>query len=313
MTSSGGHKRRGHELAAQLISMVVADAVPAGSMLGTEPELMARFGVSRGTFREAVRQLEWQGVVTAARGAGGGLRVARPGIFVPMFALKTYFELARIDPRAMRRALRIVQRAIAQLRAESGDETPDGILEFMARAADGQFGAAIDRARERGFGESKLSERTAYAITLEIEDRDMRPGDPLGREPELLKRLNVGRGVLREALNLMEINDVIEVRRGAGGGIFVGTPTPDFAIDAVCVHLAIASDPVAVAAAQRGLFLANADKGFPAGPRAMSPDALAAAARDAANREHNPVLAIFMRVFEHYWRSFPPPTATRSK
>ncbi|HMO74616.1 MAG TPA: GntR family transcriptional regulator [Sphingopyxis sp.] len=309
MTSLGDHSRRGRELAARIIAQVVADALPAGSMLGTEPELMARFSVSRGTFREAVRQLEWQGVVTAARGAGGGLRVAAPGIFVPMFALKVYFELARVDPVAMRRALRIVHRAIV----ESGVDAPDGILEFMARAADGQFAAAIDRTRERGARESKLSERTAYAITLEIEDRDMRPGDAIGREPELLERLNVGRGVLREALNLMEINGVIEVRRGTRGGIFVGTPTADFAIDAACVHLAIASSASAVAAAQRGLFLANGDKGFPAGTRAPSPDALAVAARTAANRERNPVLAIFLRVFERYWRDFHPGEPVKAK
>ena len=302
MRSSGEHRRLGQNLAALIISQLVAKGLPQDSVLGTEAELLRGFGVSRGTFREALRQLEWQGVVKAYRGAGGGLRVSRPSGFVPMFMLKVYFELARMDQVAMRQALRALQRAMEHPANTGGNE----ILALLTRAVDGQFVAAIDRRQERAGRSPKLSERVAYRLTLEIEDRDLKPGDALGRESELIERMKIGRGVLREALNLMELNGFIETRRGAGGGIYVGEPSADFTIYVARVHLALASTDGTVASAQRLLLDACEEAGLAESCEQGPGNAMAAAARTFADRTHNPVLQILMRIFERYWENFRP-------
>lgn len=51
---------------------------PVGQKLGTEPELLARYGVSRATFRQAVRLLEEYSAVEMRRGPKGGLLIASP-------------------------------------------------------------------------------------------------------------------------------------------------------------------------------------------------------------------------------------------
>lgn len=51
---------------------------PVGERLGTEPELLERFGVSRATFREAACLLEQYSAVERRRGPSGGLVVCSP-------------------------------------------------------------------------------------------------------------------------------------------------------------------------------------------------------------------------------------------
>lgn len=65
----------------------------AGSRLGTEQELIRRLGVSRGSFRQAVRCLERNGVARSCRGAGGGLMVARSALERSVAGVKTTLEM----------------------------------------------------------------------------------------------------------------------------------------------------------------------------------------------------------------------------
>jgi DNA-binding FadR family transcriptional regulator len=51
---------------------------PVGQKLGTEPELLAKYGVSRTTFRQAIRLLEEYSAVETRRGPRGGLLIASP-------------------------------------------------------------------------------------------------------------------------------------------------------------------------------------------------------------------------------------------
>ncbi|MDZ7887387.1 MAG: FCD domain-containing protein [Mycobacterium sp.] len=65
-------------VAAVLRKMFIRGEIPEGTMLPPEAELMARFGVSRPTLREAFRVLESQSLIEMQRGARGGARVTRP-------------------------------------------------------------------------------------------------------------------------------------------------------------------------------------------------------------------------------------------
>jgi len=63
-----------HEIAAD----VVAHGHPVAARLGGEAELLARYGVSRTVFREAVRALERSGIVEMRTGRHSGLFVVAP-------------------------------------------------------------------------------------------------------------------------------------------------------------------------------------------------------------------------------------------
>jgi DNA-binding FadR family transcriptional regulator len=65
-------------LAARIESEIEAAGWPVGRNLGAEPDLLARYGVSRGVFREAVRLLEHYSVARMRTGRNGGLVVQEP-------------------------------------------------------------------------------------------------------------------------------------------------------------------------------------------------------------------------------------------
>ncbi|MCU1613536.1 MAG: GntR domain protein [Frankiales bacterium] len=65
-------------VAARLRRDIAAADWPVGSVVGSESELLARYGISRAALREAVRLLEEHSVARMRRGPGGGLVVATP-------------------------------------------------------------------------------------------------------------------------------------------------------------------------------------------------------------------------------------------
>ncbi len=74
----------GSKLAARVATQIVQDVAqrnwPVGEVIGSEAELLERYGVSRAVFREAVRLVEHQHVARMRRGPGGGLVVTEPNV-----------------------------------------------------------------------------------------------------------------------------------------------------------------------------------------------------------------------------------------
>src|SRR6202034_2837835 len=62
-------------------------------------------------------------------------------------------------------------------------------------------------------------------------------GEVLGSEAELVERYQVSRAVFREAVRLVEHQQVARTRRGPGGGLVVTEPTVGAVIDAVVLYL----------------------------------------------------------------------------
>jgi DNA-binding FadR family transcriptional regulator len=70
---------KGAEAVARRITrQIVAEDLHPGALVGTEPELIEREGVSRALLREAVRLLEYHQIARMRRGPGGGLFVVVP-------------------------------------------------------------------------------------------------------------------------------------------------------------------------------------------------------------------------------------------
>ncbi|HEY1973630.1 MAG TPA: FCD domain-containing protein [Pseudonocardia sp.] len=87
--------------------------------------------------------------------------------------------------------------------------------------------APTARGRPPAFQPAKMSEVVARALLDHIVDSDLQPGDALPNERDALAWLGVSRGSLREGLRLLEIQGVIAIRPGPGGGPVVRDADPE--------------------------------------------------------------------------------------
>lgn len=74
--------------------------------------------------------------------------------------------------------------------------------------------------------ELKTSERVARDIAHDIVFNQLVTGDGLAAEAKMLEQYGVSRETLREALRLLEVQGLITIRRGPGGGPIVGVVDP---------------------------------------------------------------------------------------
>ena len=85
--------------------------------------------------------------------------------------------------------------------------------------------------------ESTLAATVARKILTDVVDRGWPVGEVLGSQSELIERYGVSRAVFREAVRLVENQQVAFMRRGPGGGLVVTEPTVDAIIDAAVLYL----------------------------------------------------------------------------
>jgi DNA-binding FadR family transcriptional regulator len=81
--------------------------------------------------------------------------------------------------------------------------------------------AASPRLRAR---RSKAATVLAKNIVREIGRRGLAPGDKLLSEQKMVERYGVARGSLREALRFLELQGVLRIKSGPGGGPLIDTP-----------------------------------------------------------------------------------------
>lgn len=96
---------------------------PVGRLLGSEEQLMQRYGVSRNVLREAVRILEQQTVAAMLKGPGGGLVVTEQRMEAAAYLGGLYLESRRISPGQMHEIryaleLMVIERAIERMDAD---------------------------------------------------------------------------------------------------------------------------------------------------------------------------------------------------
>jgi GntR family transcriptional regulator, transcriptional repressor for pyruvate dehydrogenase complex len=70
---------------------------------------------------------------------------------------------------------------------------------------------------------AKISQIVAAEIVRFVVDEQLREGDRLPTESEMLEQFGVGRGSLREALRLLEAYGLISIRQGQNGGPVLAT------------------------------------------------------------------------------------------
>ncbi len=104
-----------YRTARQIARDILSQDMREGDLIGREPELLKRYNVSRDTFREAIRVLEWQGLAKATRGPNGGLTVAKPSMQAIVNILRDYFNLTDISLEEVNEARRRLQRVTVRM------------------------------------------------------------------------------------------------------------------------------------------------------------------------------------------------------
>lgn len=87
------------------------------------------------------------------------------------------------------------------------------------------------------------AEQVAAALMSRILQQELKPGELLGTEADLLATHGVSRPTLRESLRMLEAQGIVAVRPGPGGGVMVGRPSIDTLAHALSVFLYLQNVP----------------------------------------------------------------------
>jgi GntR family transcriptional regulator, transcriptional repressor for pyruvate dehydrogenase complex len=89
-----------------------------------------------------------------------------------------------------------------------------------------------------------LSAQIVAEVREALNEKRLKPGDFLGGEKDIAKRLGVSRIVARDALRTLEALGVAEIKVGSGGGARVARGNPRLFADALAVQLDLAGATV---------------------------------------------------------------------
>jgi DNA-binding FadR family transcriptional regulator len=100
--ASGRTRKAATRLLYRMTATMRRSQMLPGTVLGTEGQLLRKFGVSRAVFREALRSLEFFGVATVKRGGAGGVAVSVPNPTATIDTAVLYLKYLRPDDHELR-------------------------------------------------------------------------------------------------------------------------------------------------------------------------------------------------------------------
>ncbi|MFI5510664.1 FadR/GntR family transcriptional regulator [Mycobacterium sp. NPDC051804] len=232
-------------VAGTLRRMVVDGQLQDGDFLPNEAELMAHFGVSRPTLREAVRVLESERLVEVRRGSRTGARVRVPGPEIVARPAGLLLELSGATIADLMTARAGIEPLAARLLAESGtaeafdeldrlldehlpadwrsDRLAETTADFHRRMVQlsgnatlaiisGMLHEITVRHTAFVFKEGRPVSKADYEKLMRSYRRLMqmlRSGDGAAAEAHWRKHLDVARGLMLEGLEDVKVRDVM--------------------------------------------------------------------------------------------------------
>jgi DNA-binding FadR family transcriptional regulator len=115
-------RKLGEQLAERVEEEIIASGWPVGKVLGSEAELIERYGVSRAVFREAMRIVDHHGVAEMRRGPGGGLVVVAPKADAAVRTLSLNLEYLDLSPQQINEARLAIELSCVRAAIENLDE-----------------------------------------------------------------------------------------------------------------------------------------------------------------------------------------------
>ncbi|HTW19378.1 MAG TPA: FCD domain-containing protein [Mycobacteriales bacterium] len=148
---SGGERKLGEILAQHIEDEIISGDWPVGTVVGSEAELMARYGVSRAVFREAMRLVDHHGVAAMRRGPRGGLMITEPDIEAGVRAVSLHLRFQKISPGQVAEARNALDLTCVRLAAER--ITPAGAEQVRASLDDEHKQVGRRGTRQHGSGQ----------------------------------------------------------------------------------------------------------------------------------------------------------------
>lgn len=165
-----GREKLAETIARRLMADIAASGLAVGQIYGSEPELQARFDVSRAAFREAIRLLEYHSVARMRRGPHGGLVVSRPDLSASVDAMAVYLEYAQVAADELREVRDVLELgALEMLAPRFGDEALSEELHAAAKVASTTPGGEIaELSNDFHLRLAELTGNTVLALFLRI-------------------------------------------------------------------------------------------------------------------------------------------------
>jgi DNA-binding FadR family transcriptional regulator len=136
-------------VARNITQIIVTQGLRPGELVGTEPELIEREGVSRALLREAVRLLEHHQIARMRRGPGGGLFVLAPSAVAVTEVAEIYLARRGMSLVELAELRTGVEVAIADLAAERiDDEGAVGLQEAILREKNGTYTEQVEQVEQ---------------------------------------------------------------------------------------------------------------------------------------------------------------------
>jgi DNA-binding FadR family transcriptional regulator len=159
-------------MAALVADHIVGDIAkhgwPQGEVIGSEAELLERYGVSRAVFREAVRLLEHLHVARMRRGPGGGLMVMEPTVDSVTDAVSVYLFYVGAEIDEVFEARLALEEVAAELAPARLDEQEiEALRALVGREAAGGEGSH----RELHNLVASISDNPALAFFVDLLNR----------------------------------------------------------------------------------------------------------------------------------------------
>ena len=138
---AGSGASRPVRVAEQIKDWVVERGLRAGDRLPSEPELIERFGMAKGTIREAMRILEAQGLIKTRTGPGGGSFVHEVSMERARALLGNYFYFKNLTIADIYQLRRVLEPELAaslagKLSEAALAELEENIAQFAEPARD---------------------------------------------------------------------------------------------------------------------------------------------------------------------------------
>ncbi|ELP64926.1 FadR/GntR family transcriptional regulator [Streptomyces turgidiscabies] len=144
-------------VAARIHDDIAARGWQIGLVLGSESDLLARYGISRAVLREAVRLLEYHSVARMRRGPGGGLVVTAPEPQASIDTMALFLEYQGVtadDLRIVRNAIELGIIARVTARHARGDAE---VVERLTKAVRWPTEGPADELRKADLFHSELA------------------------------------------------------------------------------------------------------------------------------------------------------------
>ena len=154
-------------VAARLEDEIVARGWPVGEVMGSETELLDRFGVSRAVLREAVRIVEHTGAARMRRGPGGGLVVTEPNRGAVVDGMGVWFSYTGATIEELIEARRPLLLAACRLAAARADEERLGVLFARIDEAEAAGTATSDNVTAIEGAIAALAQNPALALFVD--------------------------------------------------------------------------------------------------------------------------------------------------